>query len=442
MRGRSASTRRGGMLRSWGRRLFACGIAVFPGLAYAQPSAPVRNPFPPESRIIPAPVSADLAANLEKYHLRAFVYFRPPNVTRFVVFTPKLPASSPQRVPAVLFLHGVGEAGEDLNLLFRQPGIFSITSPEFQARHPCYLIAPQHSLEDRMPWDRERLMTAVEILKWLCVTGAPKADPDRLYVTGLSSGGLAAYEITTLAPRFFAASVPISASGPEWPKQFTRANVIRYWHICNRSSLKDPAVRRKLDEFRKNVTELGGELRLSLYDRKDHDAWNWAYSEPALWTWLFARSRKGVDAPPVAALNPASRNAPTGAATTLPACRASASCEAAEFQGPEMAVDGLLKSQFVSRGPARKGQYLQVDFDQPLLNARLSVVTGKEDGSAMVRKGSVAISPDGRRFKTVAELKRGAAAVFERNQMIRALRVTVDADQKEPFAVREIVVEP
>ncbi len=397
----------------------------------------------------PYPASPGLTNNLARFRLQAYICRSDSQETSFVLFTPRVSAPATQKVPVVLFLHGIGETGPDLNQLFRQPGIFkTITTPEFQARFPCYLVAPQHLPKENLPWNSQRLGAAGEILLWLCRRGTPRADPDRLYVTGLSSGGLGAYDATVRFPGLYAAAVPVAVSTYWRPEFLDHANICRYWQISNRSNVASTNTQAAHRRFEQRVRELGGELRLSIYDRKDHDAWNWAYTEPALWDWVFTRSRRGVlpppPTPPASAHRAVAGPAPAAAtaAAALPPCTAHSSCAAAANQPPAMAVDGLLKSQFVSRGPARAGDYLHVAFDKPQLNLKLKILTGHENGAGRLQEGLVQGSTDGQRFKTLATLRDGSAVVATRNQLLRALRIVVKADQPEPLVIREILLEP
>jgi predicted peptidase len=130
-------------------------------------------------------------------------------------FAPR-PAAQRSKVPLVLFLHGLGEAGTD-NLLQlsknREPLVF--VQPAVQANRPCFFVAPQHPPgHDWFGGDYERpsdsLRMAVAIVDRIAAD-YPSVDPDRIYVTGLSSGGIGAWDAMGKYPHKFAAAVPISA---------------------------------------------------------------------------------------------------------------------------------------------------------------------------------------------------------------------------------------
>jgi len=112
--------------------------------------------------------------------------------------------------PLVLYLHSSGTPGNDnLSQFYEAP--LGLLSPENQARHPCFLIAPQLS---RAPAEEDPIATwwtarerVVGLLTYL-MSQYP-IDPDRLYVTGASLGGNGTWYLTAEYPDLFAAAVPM-----------------------------------------------------------------------------------------------------------------------------------------------------------------------------------------------------------------------------------------
>ena len=58
------------------------------------------------------------------------------------LYTPKTEPS--KTYPLVLFLHGAGERGDDLNLVLDfTPGADTFMTDAWQTEHPCFVLAPQ-----------------------------------------------------------------------------------------------------------------------------------------------------------------------------------------------------------------------------------------------------------------------------------------------------------
>jgi pimeloyl-ACP methyl ester carboxylesterase len=100
----------------------------------------------------------------------------------YLVYVPELlQGSRDEKCPTILFLHGLGESGEDPSAVLRQ-GL-----PPYVAQHPDFpfiVIAPQ------CPWNTwwPELADGLDQLLLHCAATLP-IDQQRLYLTGLSMGG-------------------------------------------------------------------------------------------------------------------------------------------------------------------------------------------------------------------------------------------------------------
>src|SRR5919198_2771387 len=112
-------------------------------------------------------------------------------------YTPK------KRWPVILFLHGIGERGDD-GLRQTEVGIGRAIRL-YAERFPSIVVFPQCRRDAAWPGEME-----VQALKALDQTVKEfRGDPQRLYLTGLSMGGYGAWAFAALHPGKFAAIVPI-----------------------------------------------------------------------------------------------------------------------------------------------------------------------------------------------------------------------------------------
>ena len=109
-----------------------------------------------------------------------------------------------QRWPVLLYLHGAGDRGSDLDLVRRTPAVqVAESTPDF----PFIFIAPQEPDLDGA-WTRPAEADAVmSILK--TVLKERNADPDRVYLTGISMGGWGTWFLAKSFPHTFAAIAPL-----------------------------------------------------------------------------------------------------------------------------------------------------------------------------------------------------------------------------------------
>jgi len=124
--------------------------------------------------------------------------------------------------PLVLFLHGSGERGDDNEAqLTANQGATIWAKPDEQAKHPCFVLAPQaHSGEgfDLTEGDQhgaielsDDLTLALKIMDQ--VTANYNIDKKRLYATGVSQGGFGVWDVNEAYPNLFAAMVPVCGGG-------------------------------------------------------------------------------------------------------------------------------------------------------------------------------------------------------------------------------------
>ena len=200
--------------------------------------------------------------------------------------------------PVVLFLHGAGERGSD-GLLHTTVGIAPAirSKPE---RFPAIVVMPQAPLDSF--WGGPPGDAALRALDETC--RAFNADPNRVYLTGLSMGGHGSWIIGYHNPRRFAAMLVICGfvgdrpnrpsivpSGEGTPYERV-AKVLRNMPIWIVHGEADPAVpvvesRRMHDALR----VVGADVRYTELPGTGHDAWTAAYGSESLVGWLFAQRR-------------------------------------------------------------------------------------------------------------------------------------------------------
>jgi len=181
--------------------------------------------------------------------------------------------------PLILFLHGAGERGDDLNRV-KVHGIPKII--EQKDDFPFIAVSPQ--CPQTSWWTGE-----VDTLKALLdeIVGKYAVDQDKIYLTGLSMGGYGSWALGIAYPDKFAAIVPICGGGD--PKRVTVLKDVPIWVF---HGAKDSVV--QLAESEKMVNalkEAGGDVKFTVYPDADHDSWTATYDNPELYEWLLKQTR-------------------------------------------------------------------------------------------------------------------------------------------------------
>ncbi len=194
-------------------------------------------------------------------------------------------ATPPVRYPLLIFLHGSGEAGWDLaKLRVNGPPKLAHGGADF----PFIVASPQSTLGGYGGFDPVMLDAMLdELLARLPI------DPDRVYLTGLSMGGIWSYGWASLRPERFAAIAPISGAWDPGDACRLRGIPVRAYH-----GARDEVVPLADEtEMIAAVRACGGDATLTIYADTGHDAWTRTYADPALYEWLLAQRRRPVPAP-------------------------------------------------------------------------------------------------------------------------------------------------
>ncbi|MEO2018279.1 MAG: prolyl oligopeptidase family serine peptidase [Fuerstiella sp.] len=180
--------------------------------------------------------------------------------------------------PLVLFLHGAGERGDDLQLVRKHgPPKLIGEGKEF----PFIVVSPQCPKD--VWWEPIELTALLDE-----VISRHKVDEDRVYVTGLSMGGFGTWRLAAFTPNRFAAIAPICGGGETyWARRFPH---LPTWAFHGAKDTGVPLERSQ--EMVDALTEKGGQPRLTIYPEAGHDSWTETYNNPQLYEWLLAQERK------------------------------------------------------------------------------------------------------------------------------------------------------
>ncbi|MEO5627016.1 MAG: prolyl oligopeptidase family serine peptidase, partial [Dokdonella sp.] len=202
-----------------------------------------------------------------------FRYFVPPGYT------------SAQAYPLILFLHGSGERGSDneAQLSNNANGALQLIGDTQLALQPLFMIAPQ--CPSGGWWSGATLTTAIGLIDQIAATY--HIDPDRVYVTGLSMGGIGTWSAVTAQPTRFAAAVPMSGNGNTNAAAAVSAIPFWFFHANNDGTVGVAGS----DTLVAALRNAGASTIYTRYDTGGHTIWSAAYAHPLLFPWLVSQQR-------------------------------------------------------------------------------------------------------------------------------------------------------
>jgi predicted peptidase len=193
--------------------------------------------------------------------------------------------------PLILFLHGMGERGDDLELLKKHPLPKTLDQ---QKDFPCIVVSPQLPL-DKLLWD-DFIGPLKEMLDQ--IQSKYSVDTRRVYLTGLSMGGAGTWNFALRYPRYFAAIIPIAGAykfeSKEIPDNLRDLKELPIWTFHGG---KDFVVESWQTEILVDTLKAcGSNIKYTFYPEANHpQSWTKAYADPELYRWLFAQTLKQTD---------------------------------------------------------------------------------------------------------------------------------------------------
>ncbi len=197
------------------------------------------------------------------------------------------------KLPTILFLHGIGERGNDLNVLRRNGFPRNL---EGDQAFPFIFIMPQCPLSTEWYYTNADNVTAMRTFLDDLVARFP-IDTNRIYITGLSMGGIGSWYFAIKLPTRFAALVPVSFRGDGWSPAPAAKIPVWAFHGAQDGVIPFDKAEALVNQF----IAVGGSIRFTVYPNGSHDGSTWAetYSNPDVYDWML-RNRKQAPATAVA----------------------------------------------------------------------------------------------------------------------------------------------
>lgn len=184
-----------------------------------------------------------------------------------------------EKFPLLLFLHGGGESGDSLVKVKRNG------PPKLLARgkkFPFLILAPQNP-HKKMWWDTRALVQLLDT-----IVENNRVDKKRIYLTGLSRGGWAAWEMAVQYPEKFAALAVVCGMTPVPYASWLDKNM-PIWVFHGEEDQSIPIS--ESENMVKALKTMGYDVRFTRYPGVGHDSWNKAYNTEELYEWFMQQRR-------------------------------------------------------------------------------------------------------------------------------------------------------
>ncbi len=191
-----------------------------------------------------------------------------------------VPENVKEKKPLIVFLHGSGEKGTDIELVKKHGPFKYLKTHTLDA----YILAPQ--CRENEYWNSESLYRLIQK-----IVKDNNIDTDRIYLTGLSLGGWGTWNLAMAHPEMFAAAVPICGF----------VDLLQLDDLCKLKTIPVRVFHGVMDdvvnpdyavEAYKTLKSCGGNVELTLFDDANHDSWSRVYDNPEIYDWMLSQSKK------------------------------------------------------------------------------------------------------------------------------------------------------
>jgi len=200
-------------------------------------------------------------------------------IVKYLLFLPTdESAKTDDGFPLLLFLHGAGERGDNIEAVKTHGPPKFCDNPEQAKTWRFITVSPQ--VKGARFWSPRQLRVLIEQ-----ICEKYPVDRSRVYVTGLSMGSFGTWGVVADSPDLVAAAAPLCGGYPlEFAEKMTKTPIWAF-HGTADGAVKYEYSRNLVDAARAAGNK---EVKFTTYPGANHDIWTRTYANPALYDWLLS----------------------------------------------------------------------------------------------------------------------------------------------------------
>lgn len=198
-------------------------------------------------------------------------------VEKTISYVFDFPQNAKGNVPLIVFLHGSGERGTNLEMV-KAHSPFTYKN---LIKEPVAILAPQ--CPENTWWDTQAVYFLIKEIQQKY-----KIDASRIYLTGLSMGGWGTLKLAGEHPEMFAAVASVCA--PTDRVMF--ANIQNYKDMnlkIYHGGMDDVVLPENAFNFWMKVHPINPKAELIIFPNDNHNSWDSTYSNPSFYEWMLSQ---------------------------------------------------------------------------------------------------------------------------------------------------------
>lgn len=201
-------------------------------------------------------------------------------VEKSISYILDLPNDAKSKLPLIVFLHGSGERGANLEMV-KAHSPFTYKN---LIKEPVAILAPQ--CPENTWWDTQAIYFLIKE-----IVQKYKIDESRIYLTGLSMGGWGTLKLAGEHPEMFAAVAPVCAP----TDRVMLANIHNYKEMnikIYHGGMDNVVLPENAFNFWMALHPVNPKAELIVFPNDNHNSWDSTYSNPEFYKWLLSQKKK------------------------------------------------------------------------------------------------------------------------------------------------------
>ena len=201
-------------------------------------------------------------------------------VEKSISYILDLPNDAKSKLPLIVFLHGSGERGANLEMV-KAHSPFTYKN---LIKEPVAILAPQ--CPENTWWDTQAIYFLIKE-----IVQKYKIDESRIYLTGLSMGGWGTLKLAGEHPEMFAAVAPVCAP----TDRVMLANIHNYKEMnikIYHGGMDDVVLPENAFNFWMALHPVNPKAELIVFPNDNHNSWDSTYSNPEFYQWMLQSVKK------------------------------------------------------------------------------------------------------------------------------------------------------
>jgi predicted peptidase len=208
----------------------------------------------------------------------------------YIVTFPRKYFETNESYPLILFLHSFAERGRDLKLLIKNDehgddrlGVKALKESQFQ----FITISPLCPAHEGWPFlDRRLNLMLKDALKKY------RINTSRIYLTGISMGGMGTWSLAMDHPHWFAAIAPVSGA-IIFPMTRLKPHALRNIPVWAFHDKNDSTISIRYEQGKaERLKKAGVNIKYTVTDSGGHEIWKDIYSKPDIFNWFLGIEKR------------------------------------------------------------------------------------------------------------------------------------------------------